>query len=281
MSDVPFLVREGLEPKKKDSSTLTPDFEGVNIGASKLPIKETGGAIDVSDQPLKVAAAVANDEPSTKLQLDTAASALQAAIDAANLVITSLDGRLTTAEGNIVSLDGRLTTAEGLIATHGTAISTLQSDLGLAEANIANLQIDVAAIYANTPKEQDFTATAAQTIFTATVPGLIWNASNAVLDIEVWVDGRRQLQAQDGVFDSPLKNFRKNSTSQIEFAVGVTEGSVITIWKQGTSSGSGGGGGQGLSSGNPASAFYMLDQGDMITVWKLDVTGGVLSITEV
>jgi hypothetical protein len=111
--------------------------------------------------------------------------------------------------------------------------------VGTYDGRISTLETDVAAIYANTPREARFTATAAQTIFD--VSTFSFDADNSTNDIEVWIDGRRQEISVLGDFSDGA--WRKNSTTQIETAEGVPEGKKVLIWKQGTSSGSGGGGG--------------------------------------
>jgi len=138
------------------------------------------------------------------------------------------------------------------------------------------LQVQLDAIAANNPAQQKFTSTGGQTLFDATL--FTWNSLSTVLDIEVWIDGRRQLQDTNGLL---FEGFRKNSISQIELAQGVIAGKEVVIWKQGTALIGGGGGGQGLTQSNPANKFYLLDQGDLTTIWKMEVINGVLGIVAV
>lgn len=139
------------------------------------------------------------------------------------------------------------------------------------------LQSDLDAILANNPKQEKFVATNNQTVFNTVT--MNWSASNTSYDIEVFVDGRRQTQDANGLL---VESYRKNSATQIELSEGALLGKEVLIWKQGTAAISGGGGaGQGLSQLDPANALYLLDQGDLSTVWKLSVVNGSLGIVAV
>ncbi len=208
------------------------------------------------------------------------------ALTAEGILTTNLAAevaRATAAEGVLTAdlaaeTSARIADVDAEEARALAAESALETRLDTAESDIDDLQTDLAAILANTPKEQLFDGDGTTTVFEATAPGLQWDADNAVRDIEVELDGRTQERSVAGDFSDGV--WRKTSTTEIEFQTAPGVDRRVRIWKQGTSSGSGGGGGGGAGQtvGNPADAFYLLDQGDNTTVWKLSVINGVLDI---
>lgn len=99
---------------------------------------------------------------------------------------------------------------------------------------ISKLHNEIVAINTNNPGEYVDVGDGITTLYT--LPFLV-DPDNAVRDLEGFVDGRRQNVAADGNFDQPYKNFRKVSTTQVEFAIAPPVGRVIVFWKQGTSYG--------------------------------------------
>lgn len=99
---------------------------------------------------------------------------------------------------------------------------------------IQDLNNEMIAVITNNPGEYVVEGDGVTTVFT---PGWTMDVDNNVRDIEGFIDGRRQNVAVDGVFDQPYKNFRKVSTTQVEFAVAPPVGRTVVLWKQGTSYG--------------------------------------------
>jgi len=231
-------------------------------------------------------------------RLDTAETtivSLDGRLDTAEVTIVSLDTRLDTAEATIISLDGRLDVVEPIVTQHTADISALDTRLDTAETEIDQLQADLNTIEANVPDEEEFTAIALQVLFDLT--GFTVDASNLIRDIEVFVDGRRQIQATSGIF-AGNKGWRKNSTSQIELAEAPGDGKAVTVWKQGTAVVVSGGGGTDLqniavhpqpasngskSLGTSAKGWDGVHVKDTASaqVWKIQVNGGVLEAISV
>lgn len=129
----------------------------------------------------------------------------------------------------------------------------------------------VTAIEENNPDKQTTVSTLGQQDFS--FGPMTWDPSGAVLDVEIYIDGRWQ------------ETFTKLSSSVIRLAEALPAGKRVSAWKQGTSSGGGGGGGggsgEGETVGNPAAVVYMLDQGDLTTVWAFSIINGAIDLTAV
>lgn len=253
--DLKITVLIDNVPSQRMTAQLEPIFKAFALGkeGAKIDfIKEAADVLAIGAK-IRVTGGTADDHVIVKSQMDAINTALSGSISAlagrmemAEDDIDTLDGRATALEGRATALEGRADTLETDVGTLQTDMSTLQGDMsalttlvGGYEGRISTLETDVAAIYANTPKEARFVATPAQTIFDVT--GFSFDADNAVQDIELWIDGRRQIISLSGDFSDG--SWRKNSTTQVETAEGVLEGKTVVVWKQGTSSGSGGGGG--------------------------------------
>lgn len=322
--DTQIQIKQGNQVGLRQSKDLEVQFKAIGIGTSNLQVKETAGVLEL-EAKLKIQDGTEPGEVVTKGQLDSATGTVltdvealetrmdtaeadidalegrataaegrldtaESDIDASEAAIVALDGRLDTAEADIVALDGRLDTAEATIVTHTGEISALDIRLDTAEGEIDQLQADLSTIEANTPDEEEFTSDGVTTTFD--LASIVVDADNLVRDIEVFVDGRREMQATSGIF-SGNKGWRKNSTSQIELAAAVLLGKVITVWKQGTAVVVSGGGGTDLqnitvhpqpsTNGGKAlgtvtkawEAVYLKDTASA-QVWKLQVNGGVL-----
>lgn len=90
---------------------------------------------------------------------------------------------------------------------------------------ISELDNQVNAILTDTPEEEDFiVGVGGQTIFNAS--SMSWNALNSIVDILVFVNGKKQKQDVSGGL---TQDYRKNSTTQIEFSYTVPENARVTI----------------------------------------------------
>ncbi|MCD9085557.1 ESPR-type extended signal peptide-containing protein [Stenotrophomonas sp. SY1] len=78
---------------------------------------------------------------------------------ATNNMVSALDTRMGTAEGNITSLDGRLTSAEGDITSINSDLTNLGDRVTVAEGNITTVQGDISTINTNiTSMQGDITS---------------------------------------------------------------------------------------------------------------------------
>lgn len=145
-----------------------------------------------------------------------------------------------------------------------TAVGAVQTDL---DTQVGILDARITAFEANVPKEYRELATEGQTLINVT--GMSFDADNAVLDIELYVGGRRLKQSVTGDLD---EDFRKNSSSQLEMAYALSEDEEIVVWKQGTSSGGGGGG-----------AIGIYDEGSLVdgAVSTINFVGTGVTVSEV
>lgn len=92
---------------------------------------------------------------------------------------------------------------------------------------------NVAAIANNNPGEEEVVVGAGgQSVFA--ISGFTFSSDNSKFDVEAYIDGRRMRQDAAGGL---AKDFRKISTTQIEFSFTVPEGKTVTFWKQGTAYG--------------------------------------------
>jgi len=115
---------------------------------------------------------------------------------------------------NFYPMFDRMSDLETAVLLHSTEINAIQNAIG--------------SILANKPEMQVFTATAGQTLFNATL--FSFENDNTRLDIEVTIGGRWQIISALGDFTDG--SWRKNSTTQIEFAEGLSDGSIVTITKR-------------------------------------------------
>lgn len=77
------------------------------------------------------------------------------------------------------------------------------------------------------PDEEHLTANGVASIFNCA--SISWDADTTIVDILVYVDGRKQPFSKDGLFTSPT-TVRKNSTTQIEFSTPPTDGSIVSVY---------------------------------------------------
>jgi hypothetical protein len=115
---------------------------------------------------------------------------------------------------NFYTMFDRMADLETTVILHSTEINAIQNAIG--------------SILANKPEMEVFTATAGQTLFNVTL--FEFENDNTRLDIEVTIGGRWQIISALGTFTDG--SWRKNSTTQIEFAEGLSAGSVVTVTKR-------------------------------------------------
>jgi len=160
---------------------------------------------------------------------------------------------------------------------------------------ISKLDAALNVIQSNAAQEENFTVgVGGQSVFTTT--NIEFSASNAIPDIQVYVNGQKQIQAQDGVLNNA--DFIKNTIQEIEFSYTVAENAIVTIRQERT----GAGGGLGASVDlenivvNPApfvngnktlgqetkawGALYLKDT-NSAQVYKIEMISGVFTITPI
>lgn len=85
------------------------------------------------------------------------------------------------------------------------------------------------------PANEEQVTSSGQSNFNAAV--LTWSTSHTVYDVEVYVNGQRQVQSPTGALD---KDFRKTSATQIQFSYTVPSGAVVEFRKPGAGTSTGG-----------------------------------------
>lgn len=115
---------------------------------------------------------------------------------------------------NFYTMFDRMSDLETTVILHSTEINAIQNAIG--------------AILANKPEMQVFTASEGQTLFDLTM--FEFENDNTRLDIEVTLSGRWQIISALGDFTDG--SWRKNSTTQIEFAEGISAGTKVTVTKR-------------------------------------------------
>jgi len=114
------------------------------------------------------------------------------------------------------------------ITNNDTDIATLQGQYTAVLATLTDL-------LSNTPTEETFTVgVGGQSLFT--LGSFSFSATHTNLDIQVFINGDRQIQSTTGALN---KDFRKVGTTQIEMASTIPQDAIVTVFKAGVSSGSG------------------------------------------
>lgn len=326
--DTLIQILQGNKPGYRQSKDLEVWLKALGIGTDNIQIQQSAPGVLEIVARLKVQDGAAADEATSKGQLDAATASLdgdvaaldgrvtaaegtitdhetrigtaegtiadhESRLDAAEPVIADHESRLSTAEGTIATHTGQIANHEGRITTNEGDIAGHETRIDTAETEIDQLQADLATIESNNPDEENFVAIAAQVLFTLTEFAV--DADNSVRDAELFIDGRRQLQAIDGVF-SATKTWRKNSTTEIEVAAAPGAGKVVTVYKQGTAVVVGGGsdlanitidprpsvnGGNSLGTDTKAWASLKVKDKASAQVWEIEVNNGVLQAVTV
>lgn len=207
-----LVIIQGGKQDQIDSAVETLDLAAVRIGTNLHPISDGGvGVLDFNGRKLLVADGTASGHASSKGQLDTAVTTLSGSISSAT---SSLQGQIDTIDSQIVAI----------------GVEDANQD-----AEIGSLNTDLTAILSNTPKEESFLGNGSNQDFTLTT--FAFDASNAKWDVEVYVNGRRMTL---DVTATNSQDWQKTDTVTIHFAVAPANGARVTIFKQGTSSGSSG-----------------------------------------
>jgi len=116
-----------------------------------------------------------------------------------------------------------------------TQISDNDTDIATLQGQYTAVLATLTDVLSNVPKEQSFVVgVGGQSIFTLT--DFDFSATHTKIDIQVFENDRRIFQSQTGALD---RDFRKVGTTQIETAYTVSEGAIVTVFRTGTSSGSG------------------------------------------
>jgi hypothetical protein len=190
-----------------------------------------------------------------------------------------------------------------LVQTVSGDLQTQIDNLALDQQGVSGnlqLQIDqlsgaIDSILSNNPDQyiETVAEVSGQTIFD--IP-FTFDPLSTVLDVEVFINGRRYPQCTVGDFSTG--NFRKNSSTQIELDATIPYNAQFVIWKQGTATGGGGGGSTDLDNidtnpkpavaggyslgtiSRPWSGLYLKDT---VTsqVWLLQVVSGAFEVIEV
>jgi hypothetical protein len=157
---------------------------------------------------------------------------------------------------------------------------------------IGKLDAAIGGILSDTAQEEEFTVgVGGQTIFDLST--ITMDASNGVPDVTVRVNGILQrIDTAGGL----TKDFRKNSTTEIEFSYTVPEDAVVVVRQERTGGGGGGGtdlqnitvdmapstnGGQFVGQVAKAFAGVRLKDTTSAQVYEITVVSGVLTITPV
>lgn len=138
-------------------------------------------------------------------------------------------------------LHTEIQTVSGVLQSEITSLSSqLLSVSGTLNTRIDGVSSAITSILSNNPNQYRSVVStlSGQTIFS---PGFTFDTISSVLDVELFVNGRRYPQCTVGNFSTGA--FRKNSTTQIETQETIAYDAEVIVWKQGTSSGGGGGGG--------------------------------------
>jgi len=160
-------------------------------------------------------------------------------VGANKLAISEFDSNSLTLNGKRMKVADAVESAE--------AVSKTQLD----DVD-ATLQAQLDILNGNNPVEELITVGAGgATIFNASL--FSFSPLNTDLDAEVYVNGVYQTIDQAGGLD---KDWRKNSSSQIEFSYLIPEGAKVGIRLQGTSSGVGGGEANSMSNVGTGAGVY-------------------------
>lgn len=298
MASKRLTVQESGKQSQIESENTTLDFLSIKVGPSKLEISELdANTVSLNGKKLRAASGTDDADFVTKFQLDAVDDAASGRLDDIETLNTTQDGRLDDIETLNTTQDGRLddietlnTTQDGRLDDIETLNTTQDGRLDDLETDVGTLQGDLATIEANNPAFETLVSTG-QTVFTATT--LTWDALNTVLDIEVFINGRKY-----DVDGTGVKNWKKTSTTAILFADSVPADAEVTIWKQGTAVIVSGGGGANLDAivtdpkpavngavglGTVTKAWKSLFIKDKVTaqVYELEIVSGVLQATAV
>lgn len=305
MTSKRLTVQESGHQSQIESEDTEIDFASLRIGVNKLTISELDAdTVSLNGKKLRAASGTDAADFATIGQLGTAESGLQDQIDTHESRLDGIDtldstqnGRLTAIEtlnstqnGRLDGIDTLNSTQNGRLDGIDTLNTTQNGRLDDTEADISSLQGDLATIEANNPAFETLLS-AGQTVFTATT--LTWDASNTVLDIEVYINGRKY-----DVDASGVTKWKKTSTTALLFSFTVPASAEVTIWKQGTAVVVSGGGGTDLSNivvdpkpavnaavglGTVTKAWKSVFLKDKATaqVWELEIVNGVLQATAV
>lgn len=151
-------------------------------------------------------------------------------------------GALDVGEADIIGEDLPITTRQRLGIIDDVSYQAYPSTLVVAANDtypqaIGKLDAQVGALEANRPLEDTFAGDGftAQPTFTTMEAGLSWSTDNTVVDIQVWVDGRRQEPFTSlGTFTS---GFRKIGIRTLQLSNVVNATSIVTVRKEGTAYG--------------------------------------------
>jgi hypothetical protein len=184
---------------------------------------------------------------------------------------------------NLVLLDlpTRNAAVDAELSLHASEIATL-------DGQVTAIQSTLNVILTNVSVEQSLTVTnpAGQTIFTLT--DFTLDPSNAVVDCQVYVNNSKVIQDQTG---AGVKDFIKISSTQLQFAETQPKDAVVTVFKQGTSTGGGVGDYTNipvapqpmgdLDLGSLAKPWQSLYMKDMTSnqVYRIAITGGEFAAT--
>jgi len=152
-------------------------------------------------------------------------------------------GQLDVGEGDIIGEDLPLTNRTRLGITSETTYEAFASTLVIATNDslptaISKLDAQVGALENNHPLEDLFLGdgATAQPTFTTAVTGLSWSTSAAVMDISVYVNGRRQ-NPWSGAGPLLDGQYKKLTTTSFQLAGLVNTQSQVVVRKEGTAYG--------------------------------------------
>jgi hypothetical protein len=166
----------------------------------------------------------------------------------------------------------------GAADSYPTALSKLDASVNAIVTDIAKEEFQVVGV-------------GGTTTFIATT--IAWNVLNSIVDIQVFVDGRKQTQDVTG---AGIQDYIKLSSTQIQFSYVVPEFARITVRDERTGGGGGGGGATDLTNiivdpqpdtngnhalGTVAKGWKSVFLKDKVTaqVYELEIVSGVFQIT--
>jgi hypothetical protein len=169
-------------------------------------------------------------------------------------------------------------------------LSLLTSEVGTLTTQMSAVQSTLTTVLTNVSKEQSQTITnpSGESLLDFVGGPFTWDPSNAVVDIQVYVNNGKVLQDQTG---TGIKDFIKLSSTQLQFAETLPKDAVVTVFRQGTSTGGGVGDYTNipvaiqpmslLDIGSPTKPWQSIYLQDLTSnqVYRVAITGGEFAAT--
>lgn len=216
VQDIELQVLVGTRAVHKPTSTLSPKFAAVGVGT--LALSDNGGLLDLGGAGLG--------------NFTLAAGKIFIGDNTNTAKPVVMGGDATISSAGVLTISAGAITVPKLSSGLQTELSDHESRVTALELVATTLVSAVTALQSNTPAQEIQTSTAGQTVVTLT--SLTFNASNAVLDIDLYIDGR--LQTLD-VSGGSTYAYHKTSTTTLLLSEAIPAGKQIMVLKRGTSTG--------------------------------------------